>query len=313
VEATRLLQAVFNLGPEDMSIRPFSPEDFLVLCRETRDRDRMVAAGIAQGPAFSLALRGWIRQAHATAVDLPFLLPLELKGVPADAWTRHTADVLLDGVGFVVDVDAPTAHREDMSSFRVWVRALDPSRVPSSRPLFIEEPPAPEVRPRGRHRGPPPSRHVKTLRYDVRFRPLAEAVLADAADSPPPPQPPAPPARSPSPPTPPFSPSQRVDTPSSGRSGGFSAHEEVSPSDGGYRTNAGGTTRVGDDPAGSGCNGRSSDADNPAAKGAACSAAGQGAVAEKGPRAPLCATFQAKSIEESGVGLGGRAAEPMEV
>jgi hypothetical protein len=185
VEASRLLQAVFNLGPEDMSIRPFSPEDFLVLCREVRVRDRMVAAGIAQGSAFSLALRGWIRQAHAMAVDLPFLLPLELKGVPAHAWTRRTADVLLDGVGFVVDVDAPTARREDMSSFRVWVRALDPSRVPSSRPLFVEEPPAPEVRPRGRHRGPPPSRRAKTLRYDVRFHPLVEAVLADEADSPP--------------------------------------------------------------------------------------------------------------------------------
>jgi hypothetical protein len=215
-EAERLLQAVFRLGQEDISIRPFSPEDFLVLCKDEATRSRMVAQGLAVGPAFSLSLRGWLRQAHATAVNLPFLVPIELKGIPANAWNRRTADRLLDGVGFIVDVAPPSARRDDMSAIRVWARALDPARLPASRALLIEEPPVPEVRPPGRHRGPAVQRRARTLRYDVQFRVLAEAALAvvDDGSPPPPPPPPPPPSRSP---TPPRSPSRSASRESSPR------------------------------------------------------------------------------------------------
>jgi hypothetical protein len=140
-DAAALLHAAFQVGPGDMSIRAFSPEDFLVLCGDVRLRDRMVARGLVHAPWFSLSLCGWLRQAHATAVSLPFLVPVELKGVPGHAWNRRTADRLLDGFGFVVDVAPPTARRDDMSVFMVWVRALDPASLPSSRWLFVEEPP----------------------------------------------------------------------------------------------------------------------------------------------------------------------------
>ncbi|KAM0839607.1 hypothetical protein ACQ4PT_060204 [Festuca glaucescens] len=84
-DAAALLHAEFGIGPSDMSIRAFSPEDFLVLCGDRRVRDRMVAKSLVHASWFSLSLRGWLRQAHATAVDLPFLVPLELRGVPGHA------------------------------------------------------------------------------------------------------------------------------------------------------------------------------------------------------------------------------------
>jgi hypothetical protein len=97
VDAEALLHSAFRLGPSDMSIRAYSPEDFLVLCADVRVRDSMVAQGLVHAPRFSLVLRGWLRQAHATAMNLPFLVPVELTGVPGDAWNKRTAEVLLDG------------------------------------------------------------------------------------------------------------------------------------------------------------------------------------------------------------------------
>jgi hypothetical protein len=74
-------------------------------------------------------------------------VPIELKGIPVNEWNRCTADRLLDGVGFVVEVASPSARRDDMSAIRVWTRALDPARLPTSRALLFEEPPATAVRP----------------------------------------------------------------------------------------------------------------------------------------------------------------------
>ncbi|KAM0915353.1 hypothetical protein ACQ4PT_010900 [Festuca glaucescens] len=195
--AAALLHAEFGVGPRDMSIRPYSPEDFLVLCGEARLRDRMVARGLVHARGFSLTLRGWLRQLHATAVDLPYLVPVELTGMPGHAWNRRTADALMEGYSFVVDVAAPTSRRDDMSVFKIWVRALDAENLPPSRPLFVEEPER-AVQARGRHQGPPANRRAKTLCYDVRIRRVAEAVVVDAALPPPPPPPPQHPPSSPS-------------------------------------------------------------------------------------------------------------------
>lgn len=66
-----VLHTEFDIGPEDMYIRPFFPEDFLVLCREVAVRDCMVRAVWASSSWFDLSLRPWIRQAQATAAFPP--------------------------------------------------------------------------------------------------------------------------------------------------------------------------------------------------------------------------------------------------
>ncbi|XBI11379.1 hypothetical protein VPH35_138456 [Triticum aestivum] len=138
--AAEALHSEFGIGLDDMSIRAFYPEDFLVLCHDGAVRERMVRAGKVTASWFELKLRPWLRQAQATAAHLPFLVPVSLRGVPAHAWCRRTADVILRGLGYVVGVDESTARRHDMADFRVWLRTDRPKKIPRRRLLFINEP-----------------------------------------------------------------------------------------------------------------------------------------------------------------------------
>ena len=74
-----------GIGLDDMSIRPFFLEDFLMICEHPLIRQLMVERGFAPGNGFHLGLRPWMRRAQATGAFLPFMVPLELVGVPAHA------------------------------------------------------------------------------------------------------------------------------------------------------------------------------------------------------------------------------------
>lgn len=69
--AAEALHAAFDVGPADMSIRAFLPEDFVVLCRDGAVHDRMVHDGWDYSPWFELSRKPWIMQAQATAAPLP--------------------------------------------------------------------------------------------------------------------------------------------------------------------------------------------------------------------------------------------------
>jgi hypothetical protein len=49
-DVAKALHAEFRVGPDELSVRAFAPEDFLVLCGDPRLRDRMVAKGCASSP-----------------------------------------------------------------------------------------------------------------------------------------------------------------------------------------------------------------------------------------------------------------------
>uniref|UniRef100_A0A453KZX1 Uncharacterized protein n=1 Tax=Aegilops tauschii subsp. strangulata TaxID=200361 RepID=A0A453KZX1_AEGTS len=181
--AAAALHALFNIGPSDMSIRAYHPEDFLVLCGSEAIRETMVDRGRALARGFSLSLWPWSRHAQATGIGMSFLVQLALVGVPANAWTRRAAQEVLRGTGVVVKVADSTARRHDMSRFRVWLKTDDLDRIPARRILVMEESSsrcghgrvegvdalwypveiireAPPVRPGGSpsdHRPPPPS------------------------------------------------------------------------------------------------------------------------------------------------------------
>lgn len=167
-----------------MSIRPFFPEDFLVLCKHPIIRQLMVDRGHAPGQGFALSLRPWMRQAQATRASLPFLVPLELCGVPANAWVRRTAEVVLRGCGFVVQVAERMAQHFDMAGFKVWLKTAHPCKIPRRRLLFVQElvdiQSAPDA-----------------LWYPVDIRMLAPPVRAEPGVDGAPPPPPPPPSGSP--------------------------------------------------------------------------------------------------------------------
>lgn len=139
-EAAEAVRVAFDLGTMDMSIRPYFPEDFPILCLSKEIRDRMVRRVRAGMPQFDLLLRPWLQQAGATGIKLPFLVPLVLRGVPANAWTRRSAKVLLHGLEVVVKVVASMESRSDMAGFKVWLCTDDPARVPHRRIRVVEEP-----------------------------------------------------------------------------------------------------------------------------------------------------------------------------
>lgn len=139
-DAAAAIHAEFDVGCKDMSIRPFFREDFLVLCRDVDTRNRLVRGGRASTGQFTLSLRPWTRQARSTAITTPFIVPLALRSVPPNAWTRRAAETLLWGLGLVVRVADRTTRRDDMSAFRVWLRTDDPTQILPSRILVVEEP-----------------------------------------------------------------------------------------------------------------------------------------------------------------------------
>ena len=179
--AAEALHAEFDIGPMDMSIRPFFLDDFLVLCQDGAVRDRMVRAGHTRSSWFELNLRPWNRQAQATAALLPFLVPIALRGVPAHTWSQRTASVILRGLGYVVGVDESTARRLDMADFRVWLRTDRPRRIPRCRLLFIDEPRR-NVWAEGIGHRVAAGRRTKTLWYPIDITVLAEPVLVDDGD-----------------------------------------------------------------------------------------------------------------------------------
>lgn len=77
-----------------------------------------------------------MRQAQATSVSLPHIVPLDLVGIPTYAWTRRTTEVVLANLGIMVDVARPTSRMDDMSKFQTTV----PECFQARRLLFIEEP-----------------------------------------------------------------------------------------------------------------------------------------------------------------------------
>ena len=71
---------------------------------------------------------------------MPFLVPLELIGILAHAWSRWTAQVLLRDLGFGEQIVGRPVRRNDMAGFLVWLRTASPSRIPGRCLLFIKEP-----------------------------------------------------------------------------------------------------------------------------------------------------------------------------
>lgn len=196
--AAEALHAEFGIGPADMSIRSFYPEDFLVLCQDGAVRDRMVRAGRASSSWFELTLRPWIRQAQATAASLPYLVPISLRGMPAHAWSQRTASVILRGLGYIMCVDDSTARRLDMADFRLWLRMDRPRQIPRRRLLFIDEPRR-TLWAEAEGQQTSVGRRPSTLWYPIEITVLAEPTMVDrdGADARPPPPPPP----QPSPPT----------------------------------------------------------------------------------------------------------------
>jgi hypothetical protein len=99
--------------------------------------ERVLGAGVFHCPRFSLQFKRWSRLAHASSSELPFLLDVELRGIPAHAWSRSTAERILGESCWVADVLPSTMAKQDLSSYKLKAWSFAPDRLPQAMELSL--------------------------------------------------------------------------------------------------------------------------------------------------------------------------------
>ncbi|CAL5095579.1 unnamed protein product [Urochloa decumbens] len=198
ISASELADALLaSLGvlAGEVDIKPFHPENFLLVCSSQAVRDRIFAAGRVPVRNTNMVFRTWTRLVHADSPPPMFIrVNIELDGVPPHAWSLDIASKLLAPSCWVEKLDDATANKADLSTFKLTAWTRDIASIPTSRPLEIAEPePAIVYDDPGMQlifgRLPPFLRQKKTLTYEVLFhiRGVADFVPHTPSPSPSPP------------------------------------------------------------------------------------------------------------------------------
>jgi hypothetical protein len=176
-EVAAVIAAMIDVAASSLVLRRASPSSFLLVLPDLVLVERLI--GIQQpvrslGGGLSLLCKRWNRLAGALGRVLPSLIDVELRGIPAHVWETSTADRLLCPYAWIQQVHPDTLGLLDLSSFRCLAWCSDLSKLPSSRELWVVEPPSGIVE-------VPPVKRV--LSYPVEFR--FSEVRAPAAPDPP--------------------------------------------------------------------------------------------------------------------------------
>jgi hypothetical protein len=112
-------------------------EDFLIFLPDGHSTD-MVFNGEAPLHAlgFTLFFHRWTRVAHGHASVLLSFIHVELRGIPAHAWSKSTMQQLL-GPACWVQLVQPTTQSRQVLPVSVWCRR--PNLLPPTIDLFIPE------------------------------------------------------------------------------------------------------------------------------------------------------------------------------
>ncbi|GJN13350.1 hypothetical protein PR202_gb00044 [Eleusine coracana subsp. coracana] len=131
-----------NVARESMTLVLADPEDFLLILPDPGTADRVFNHGqLLHGPGFSLHVKRWTRLALAQWAELPDLIDVELKGIPAHAWSQSTAQQLIGSACWVCSLSPETVAMRDLCSFRLSALCFRRELVPGTVDLFIPEPP----------------------------------------------------------------------------------------------------------------------------------------------------------------------------
>jgi hypothetical protein len=176
-EVAAVIAAMIDVAASSLVLRRASPSSFLLVLPDLVLVERLI--GIQQpvrslGGGLSLLCKRWNRLAGALGRVLPSLIDVELRGIPAHVWETSTADRLLCPYAWIQQVHPDTLGLLDLSSFRCLAWCSDLSKLPSSRDLWVVEPPSGIVE-------VPPVKRV--LSYPVEFR--FSEVRAPVAPGPP--------------------------------------------------------------------------------------------------------------------------------
>ena len=137
-EVAAVIAARIDVDANSLVLRKASSSSYLLVLPELALVDRLV--GLRQlvsssGFNFSLLCKRWSRLTGAQGRVLPFLIDVELRGIPNHVWETSTVDRLLSPHAWVQQVHPDTLGLVDLSCFRCLAWSTDLSVLPCSREL----------------------------------------------------------------------------------------------------------------------------------------------------------------------------------
>ena len=179
-EVAAVLAARIDVVASSLVLRRASPSSYLLFLPDLALVDRLV--GLQQLVSwstynFSLLCKRWSRLSGARGCVLPFLIDIELRGIPAHVWETSTVDRFLSPHAWVQQVHPDTLGLVDLSCFRCLAWCSDPSALPSTKELWVVEPPTSVVE------NPPV---MRVLAYPIKLQ-FSDALRPGGLDPSPPP------------------------------------------------------------------------------------------------------------------------------
>ncbi|CAN6202321.1 unnamed protein product [Urochloa humidicola] len=144
-EMRRAIAGIPGMGEDNFSITRFAPECFLVIFGTRRARDHALGTASVPVAGTRLYFRPWTRLVRATADQLRFRVSLEIEGIPAHAWSWHTARKILASSCWIEHLEPSSEDRSDMSKMTLTAWTNDPRRIPREKTVIIAEHEAPVV------------------------------------------------------------------------------------------------------------------------------------------------------------------------
>jgi hypothetical protein len=126
VDSWVVTTATTEVSADDVRVKRFFPEWFIILCAFAEIKDRVLAASPAPFGNSPRVLLPWSRVAHTDLSALQYKLTVELEGVPPHIWREDTAAKLLAPYCWIQEVEPVTIVGDDLSTFKLmaWTKNL---------------------------------------------------------------------------------------------------------------------------------------------------------------------------------------------
>lgn len=120
---------IYGFPEEVFSVHRHGSGTVLVYFAAQEDRDHVLADEFIQSPYFRLQMKPWSRRTNTTAGGLGVHVSLEIKGVPANAWSLVAAETMLAPNSWVEHLDPFDSIACRHGDVRLMAWCLDPSLV----------------------------------------------------------------------------------------------------------------------------------------------------------------------------------------
>ncbi|XP_066350825.1 uncharacterized protein [Miscanthus floridulus] len=141
-EVAEVLAIRLGVEAGSLVLRQASNSSYLLVLPDIGLVERLVDQRLPplRSPAFTLLCKRWSRLAGASGRTLPWLVDLELRGIPAHVWETSTVEQFLNPLACIQQVHPETLGLVNLASFRCSAWCMDPAALPPSKELWVVEP-----------------------------------------------------------------------------------------------------------------------------------------------------------------------------